>query len=65
VLAGLAADAARAFVLTRGAYRSQPHARESQTFESIEARDDHRNGWSSAIDCLAEYLATLNLNQRK
>jgi uncharacterized protein YndB with AHSA1/START domain len=31
-----------------------------ETFESIEARDDHRNGWSSAIECLAEYLATLN-----
>ena len=31
-----------------------------ETFESIEARDDHRNGWSSAIERLAEYLATLN-----
>ena len=31
-----------------------------ETFESVEARDDHRNGWSSAIECLAEYLATLN-----
>ncbi|MFZ2061551.1 MAG: SRPBCC domain-containing protein [Candidatus Binatus sp.] len=31
-----------------------------ETFESIEARNDHRNGWSSAIECLAEYLATLN-----
>jgi uncharacterized protein YndB with AHSA1/START domain len=31
-----------------------------ETFESIEARDDHRNGWTSAIERLAEYLATLN-----
>ncbi len=31
-----------------------------ETFESIEARNDHRNGWSSAIECLAEYLATLD-----
>jgi uncharacterized protein YndB with AHSA1/START domain len=27
------------------------------TFESIEARDEHHDGWSSAIECLAEYLA--------
>ena len=26
-------------------------------FESISARDAHRGGWSSAFDCLAEYLA--------
>jgi uncharacterized protein YndB with AHSA1/START domain len=26
-------------------------------FESITARDAHRGGWSSAFDCLAEYLA--------
>ncbi len=31
-----------------------------ETFESIEARDGHRNGWSSAIERLAEYLVTLN-----
>jgi uncharacterized protein YndB with AHSA1/START domain len=31
-----------------------------ETFESIEARDEHRNGWSSSIECLAEYLGTLN-----
>jgi uncharacterized protein YndB with AHSA1/START domain len=28
-------------------------------FESRTARDDHQGGWSSALDCLAEYLATL------
>lgn len=27
-------------------------------FESISARDDHRIGWNSAFDCLAEYLAS-------
>ena len=26
-------------------------------FESITARDMHRGGWSSSLDCLAEYLA--------
>ena len=26
-------------------------------FESVTARDDHRGGWTSALDCLAEYLA--------
>lgn len=26
-------------------------------FESTTARDLHRGGWSSALDCLAEYLA--------
>jgi uncharacterized protein YndB with AHSA1/START domain len=26
-------------------------------FESVAARDDHRGGWTSALDCLAEYLA--------
>jgi len=26
-------------------------------FESVEARDGHRFGWDSALDCLAEYLA--------
>lgn len=26
-------------------------------FESTTARDAHRGGWSSAFDCLAEYLA--------
>jgi uncharacterized protein YndB with AHSA1/START domain len=26
-------------------------------FESVTARDAHRGGWSSALDCLAEYLA--------
>jgi uncharacterized protein YndB with AHSA1/START domain len=29
------------------------------TFESVTARNDHQGGWSSALDCLAEYLATL------
>jgi uncharacterized protein YndB with AHSA1/START domain len=27
-------------------------------FESVSARDDHQGGWSSALECLAEYLAT-------
>lgn len=27
-------------------------------FESVAARDDHRFGWNSALDCLAEYLAS-------
>ncbi|HXN13193.1 MAG TPA: SRPBCC domain-containing protein [Candidatus Acidoferrales bacterium] len=31
-----------------------------ETFESVEARNEHRTGWTSAIECLAEYLATLN-----
>jgi uncharacterized protein YndB with AHSA1/START domain len=26
-------------------------------FESVTARDSHRGGWTSALDCLAEYLA--------
>ena len=26
-------------------------------FESVEARDDHHDGWSSSIEILAEYLA--------
>ena len=28
-------------------------------FESITARDEHRAGWNSSLDCLAEYLATV------
>jgi uncharacterized protein YndB with AHSA1/START domain len=28
-------------------------------FESVTARDAHRGGWDSALDCLAEYLATV------
>jgi uncharacterized protein YndB with AHSA1/START domain len=28
-------------------------------FESVADRDAHHNGWSSALECLAEYLATL------
>jgi uncharacterized protein YndB with AHSA1/START domain len=27
-------------------------------FESLTARDLHEGGWSSSLDCLAEYLAT-------
>jgi uncharacterized protein YndB with AHSA1/START domain len=27
-------------------------------FATVEGRDDHHGGWSSALDCLAEYLAT-------
>jgi uncharacterized protein YndB with AHSA1/START domain len=27
-------------------------------FESVTARDAHNGGWNSALDCLAEYLAT-------
>jgi hypothetical protein len=26
-------------------------------FETVIARDLHRGGWASALDCLAEYLA--------
>ena len=32
-------------------------------FESVTARDAHRGGWTSALDCLAEYLATVDGNQ--
>ncbi|MGD0118643.1 MAG: SRPBCC domain-containing protein [Candidatus Binatus sp.] len=28
-------------------------------FESVTARDLHEGGWSTSLDCLAEYLATL------
>ena len=28
-----------------------------EVFESISARDAHNGGWTSALDCLAEYLA--------
>ncbi|MGH6892422.1 MAG: SRPBCC family protein, partial [Dongiaceae bacterium] len=28
-------------------------------FESVTARDLHRGGWSSSMELLAEYLATL------
>jgi uncharacterized protein YndB with AHSA1/START domain len=28
-------------------------------FDSVTARDAHRGGWNSALDCLAEYLGTL------
>jgi uncharacterized protein YndB with AHSA1/START domain len=28
-------------------------------FESVPARDEHRFGWSSAFDCLADYLASV------
>jgi uncharacterized protein YndB with AHSA1/START domain len=28
-------------------------------FESVTARDAHRGGWTSSLDCLAEYLATV------
>jgi uncharacterized protein YndB with AHSA1/START domain len=28
-------------------------------FESTTARDAHKGGWSSSLDCLAEYLATV------
>jgi uncharacterized protein YndB with AHSA1/START domain len=31
-------------------------------FESVTARDAHRGGWTSALDCLAEYLATASRN---
>ncbi len=27
-------------------------------FESVTARDAHRGGWTSSLECLAEYLAT-------
>jgi uncharacterized protein YndB with AHSA1/START domain len=30
-------------------------------FESVTARDAHRGGWSSSLDCLAEYLASATL----
>jgi uncharacterized protein YndB with AHSA1/START domain len=29
-------------------------------FESVTARDEHRGGWNSSFDRLAEYLATIN-----
>jgi uncharacterized protein YndB with AHSA1/START domain len=29
-------------------------------FESVTARDLHNGGWTSALDCLAEYLATVS-----
>jgi uncharacterized protein YndB with AHSA1/START domain len=32
-------------------------------FESVTARDAHRGGWTSALDCLAEYLVTVDGNQ--
>ncbi len=28
-------------------------------FESASARDSHRGGWSSTLECLADYLATI------
>jgi uncharacterized protein YndB with AHSA1/START domain len=28
-----------------------------EIFESVTARDDHQSGWTSALECLAEYLA--------
>ena len=28
-------------------------------FESVTARDAHRGGWTSSLECLAEYLATV------
>jgi uncharacterized protein YndB with AHSA1/START domain len=28
-------------------------------FESVTARDMHNEGWTSSLDCLAEYLATV------
>jgi len=28
-------------------------------FESLSARDEHQNGWTSSLECLAEYLATV------
>ena len=30
-----------------------------ETFESVEARNEHNTGWTSTLECLAEYLATL------
>jgi uncharacterized protein YndB with AHSA1/START domain len=30
-----------------------------ELFESVTARNDHEGGWSSALDCLAEYLGSL------
>jgi hypothetical protein len=27
-------------------------------FESVTARDAHQVGWTSSLECLAEYLAT-------
>jgi uncharacterized protein YndB with AHSA1/START domain len=29
------------------------------TFESVTARDDHQRGWSSSLDQLTEYIATV------
>lgn len=28
-----------------------------EIFESVTARDEHQSGWSSSLECLAEYLA--------
>ena len=39
-----------------GKTRLTPH---QAVFESVTARDSHRGGWNSALDCLAEYLATV------
>ena len=30
-----------------------------ETFESVEACDDHRDGWTTSLEILAEYLATI------
>ncbi|MGA2411312.1 MAG: SRPBCC domain-containing protein [Candidatus Binataceae bacterium] len=35
-----------------------------EIFESIEARNDHRTGWASSLECLAEYLAGIELDQQ-
>jgi uncharacterized protein YndB with AHSA1/START domain len=32
-------------------------------FESTTARDLHQGGWNSALDCLAEYLATVSASR--
>jgi uncharacterized protein YndB with AHSA1/START domain len=29
-----------------------------EIFESVTARDEHQSGWTSSLECLAEYLAT-------
>jgi len=33
---------------------------QQKTFESFNARDEHHSGRSSGLECLAEYLSSLN-----
>ena len=33
---------------------------QQKTFASVNARDEHHSGWSIGLECLAEYLSSLN-----